>query len=89
MIERYTIGELLNKYTLFVPEIQRDYVWGAAENYKEVLLPFIQALNSNLKGDKSYYRFSLFLYTFKSRKLCYRRTAKVYDNCSPALCLVR
>ena len=34
MIEQYTIGQLLNKYTLFVPEIQRDYVWGAAENYK-------------------------------------------------------
>ena len=54
MIEQYTIGQLLNKYTLFVPEIQRDYVWGAAENYKEVLLPFLQALNSNLKGKKSY-----------------------------------
>lgn len=63
MIERYTIGELLNKYTLFVPEIQRDYVWGAAENYKEILLPFIQALNSNLKGDKSYNIGFLYSYT--------------------------
>ena len=63
MIEQYTIGQLLNKYTLFVPEIQRDYVWGAAENYKEVLLPFLQALNSNLKGNKSYNIGFLYSYT--------------------------
>lgn len=63
MIEQYTIGQLLNKYTLFVPEIQRDYVWGATENYKEVLLPFLQALDSNLKGDKSYNIGFLYSYT--------------------------
>lgn len=52
MIEEYTIKQLLDTYTLFVPEIQRDYVWGAAENYNDVLLPFVQALNYNLKGNK-------------------------------------
>ena len=63
MIEQYTIGQLLDKYTLFVPEIQRDYVWGAAENYKDVLLPFLQALNSNLKGNKMYNIGFLYSYT--------------------------
>lgn len=63
MIEQYTIGQLLKKYTLFVPEIQRDYVWGATENYEEVLLPFLQALNGNLKGDKSYNIGFLYSYT--------------------------
>lgn len=63
MIEQYTIGQLLNNYTLFVPEIQRDYVWGATENYKEVLLPFLQALDSNLKGNKMYNIGFLYSYT--------------------------
>ena len=63
MIEQYTIRQLLNDYTLFVPEIQRDYVWGATENYKEVLLPFLQALDSNLKGDKLYNIGFLYSYT--------------------------
>lgn len=63
MIEQYTIGQLLNNYTLFVPEIQRDYVWGATENYKEVLLPFFQALDSNLKGNKMYNIGFLYSYT--------------------------
>ena len=67
MIEQYTIGQLLNNYTLFVPEIQRDYVWGATENYKEVLLPFLQALDSNLKGDKLYN--IGFLYSYKHSKI--------------------
>lgn len=63
MIEQYTIGQLLNNYILFVPEIQRDYVWGATENYKEVLLPFLQALDSNLKGNKMYNIGFLYSYT--------------------------
>ena len=63
MIEEYTIKQLLDTYTLFVPEIQRDYVWGAAENYKDVLLPFLQALNSNLKGNKKYNIGFLYSYT--------------------------
>jgi len=63
MIEQYTIGQLFEKYTLFVPEIQRDYVWGATENYKEVFLPFLQAIDSNLKGNKMYNIGFLYSYT--------------------------
>lgn len=63
MIEQYTIGQLFENYTLFVPEIQRDYVWGATENYKEVLLPFLQAIDSNLKGNKMYNIGFLYSYT--------------------------
>lgn len=63
MIEQYTIKQLFEKYTLFVPEIQRDYVWGATENYKEVLLPFLQAIDSNLKGNKMYNIGFLYSYT--------------------------
>lgn len=63
MIEQYTIGQLLKEYTLFVPEIQRDYVWGTTENYKEVLLPFLQAIDSNLKGNKMYNIGFLYSYT--------------------------
>ncbi len=63
MIDEYTIKQLLDKYTLFVPEIQRDYVWGADQNYNDVLFPFLQALNSNLKGDKKYNIGFLYSYT--------------------------
>lgn len=63
MIEQYTIGQLLDKYTLFVPEIQRDYVWGAEENCTNVLFPFLQALDSNLKEDKTYNIGFLYSYT--------------------------
>lgn len=63
MIEQYTIRQLLENYTLFVPEIQRDYVWGARENYREVLLPFLKALDGNLKGNKTYNIGFLYSYT--------------------------
>lgn len=52
MIEQYNIRELLSQFTLFVPEIQRDYVWGNGTHCNNVLRPFLVSLNHNLKDDK-------------------------------------
>lgn len=64
MIEEYSIKQLLSDHTLFVPEIQRDYVWGSNENYQKVLLPFLNALDYNLK-DNNPYNIG-FLYSYKT-----------------------
>lgn len=64
MIEEYSIKQLLSGHTLFVPEIQRDYVWGSNENYQKVLLPFLNALDYNLK-DNNPYNIG-FLYSYKT-----------------------
>lgn len=52
MIEQYNIRELLSLFNLFVPEIQRDYVWGDETHCDNVLKPFLVSLNHNLKNDK-------------------------------------
>ena len=59
MIEQYNIKKLFSDYTLFVPEIQRDYVWGATE----VMIPFLEALNFNLQGEQNYNIGFLYSYT--------------------------
>lgn len=63
MIEKYNVRELLTGYTLFVPEIQRDYVWGSVANCNNVMIPFIKTLNHNLKDDISYNIGFLYSYT--------------------------
>ena len=45
MIEQYTIKQLLKQFTLFVPEIQRDYVWGNKVNFERVMKPFLKSLD--------------------------------------------
>ena len=63
MIEQYNIKKLFSDYTLFVPEIQRDYVWGATENCQKVMIPFLEALNFNLQGEQNYNIGFLYSYT--------------------------
>ncbi len=50
MIEQYNIGKLFQDYTLFVPEIQREYVWGSDVNCQKVMIPFLRSLNHNLQS---------------------------------------
>lgn len=63
MIEQYTIRELLSKYTLFIPEIQRDYVWGDENNCYRVILPFLSSLDANLQNGHGYNIGFLYSYT--------------------------
>ena len=63
MIEQYTIKQLLERFTLFVPEIQRDYVWGDKVNFERVMKPFLQSLDENIQVD-SVYNVG-FLYSYK------------------------
>ncbi len=50
-MEKQNISNLLSRYNLVVPEIQREYVWGANKN-KRVLKQFLEDLNLKLgKGD--------------------------------------
>lgn len=51
MIEQYNIQRIFSDYTLFVPEIQRDYVWGSEANCQKVMMPFIKSLNHNLSTE--------------------------------------
>ncbi|MBR4325972.1 MAG: DUF262 domain-containing protein [Bacteroidales bacterium] len=50
MIEQYNIGKLFQDYTLFVPEIQREYVWDSDVNCQKVMIPFLRSLNHNLQS---------------------------------------
>lgn len=52
MIEQYNIKRLFSDYTLFVPEIQRDYVWGSEYNCQKVMIPFLKSLNHNLADNR-------------------------------------
>lgn len=63
MIKEYTIKQLLDNYTLFVPEIQRDYVWGNKVNFERVMKPFLKSLDENIQSD-SIYNVG-FLYSYK------------------------
>ena len=54
MIEQYTIKQLLKQFTLFVPEIQRDYVWGNKVNFERVMKPFLTSLDENIQADSIY-----------------------------------
>ena len=63
MIEQYTIKQLLKQFTLFVPEIQRDYVWGNKVNFERVMKPFLKSLDENIQAD-SIYNVG-FLYSYK------------------------
>ena len=50
-IEKTPLSCLLNNYSFVVPEIQREYVWGAKKN-NHVLVQFLNDLNEKLaKGD--------------------------------------
>lgn len=50
MMELKTIGEIL-KDRLVVPEIQRDYVWGANKENPEIVENFVNDLNERAKND--------------------------------------
>ena len=67
MIEQYSIEQLIGKFTLFVPEIQRDYVWGAKDNIANVMIPFLKSLDYNLKNDSKYN--IGFLYSYKNSNI--------------------
>ena len=50
-MEKKNLSCLLNNYSFVVPEIQREYVWGAKKN-NHVLIQFLNDLNEKLaKGD--------------------------------------
>ena len=50
-MEKKNLSCLLNNYSFVVPEIQREYVWGAKKN-NHVLVQFLNDLNEKLaKGD--------------------------------------
>ena len=53
MIEEYTILQLI-EFMLFVPEIQRDYVWGSTANFEGVMFPFLKSIDENIQKDKIY-----------------------------------
>lgn len=63
MIEQYTIKELVDKYVLFVPEIQRDYIWGHKNNYQKVMIPFLESLDHHLCENQPYNIGFLYSYT--------------------------
>lgn len=47
-MEEYSLGKLLSEFTLIIPEIQREYVWGSN---KSVLKSFISDINGRIKSD--------------------------------------
>ena len=61
-MEKKNLSCLLNSYNFIVPEIQREYVWGAKKN-NHVLIQFLNDLNEKLaKGDANIG----FLYSYRS-----------------------
>ena len=61
-MDKQNIRSLIDNYNFVVPEIQREYVWGAAKN-KSVFIQFVKDLNAKLqKGDTNIG----FLYSYKS-----------------------
>lgn len=63
-MRKININDLIADYNFVVPEIQREYVWGAKEN-KQVLVQFLHDLDEKLaKGDANIG----FLYSYKSGK---------------------
>lgn len=61
-MEKKNLSCLLNNYSFVVPEIQREYVWGAKKN-NHVLIQFLNDLNEKLaKGDANIG----FLYSYRS-----------------------
>lgn len=61
-MDKQNIRNLIDNYNFVVPEIQREYVWGATKN-KPVLIQFLKDLNAKLqKGDTNIG----FLYSYKS-----------------------
>ncbi len=47
-LKEKTIKKLLSEYTMVVPEIQREYVWGSDKN-ETVLRKFLSELNDSLE----------------------------------------
>lgn len=63
-MRKININDLVAEYNFVVPEIQREYVWGAKKN-KQVLVQFLHDLDEKLaKGDANIG----FLYSYKSGK---------------------
>lgn len=61
-MEKKNLSCLLNNFSFIVPEIQREYVWGAKKN-NHVLIQFLSDLNEKLaKGDANIG----FLYSYRS-----------------------
>ena len=61
-MDKLNIKELLEGFNFVVPEIQREYVWGAVKN-KRVLIQFLKDLDQKLsQGDANIG----FLYSLKS-----------------------
>lgn len=63
-MDKKNIAELLNDYTLVVPEIQREYVWGSN---KQILIQFLENMNNKLKDGECNIGF-LYSYTSGSEK---------------------
>lgn len=61
-MDKKNINSLLSDYNLVVPEIQREYVWGAAKN-KRVLEQFLQDLDIKLSQGEANIGF---LYSYNS-----------------------
>ena len=47
-MKEYSLSHLLSEFTLIIPEIQREYVWGSN---KSVLKSFISDINGRIKSD--------------------------------------
>ena len=61
-MDKKNINDLLNDFNFVVPEIQREYVWGANKN-KRVLSQFLKDLDHKLgQGDANIG----FLYSYES-----------------------
>ena len=58
-MEEFSVEELISKFNFYVPEIQREYVWG--KNNKEILEKTLKIFRKNeLKTSV----FLIFLYIF-------------------------
>lgn len=63
-MELKSVGEILND-KLVVPEIQRDYVWGANKSNPDIVSNFVLDLNEKAKNNKNNEGFQLgFLYSY-------------------------
>lgn len=61
-MDKKNINNLLNGHSFVVPEIQREYVWGAAKN-KRILVQFLKDLDTKLSTGPANIGF---LYSYKS-----------------------
>lgn len=60
-MKEYSLSNLLSEFTLIIPEIQREYVWGSN---KSVLKSFISDINGRIKSDQDHNINVGFLYSY-------------------------